>query len=89
MVAMSDAHGEPDFALSTTSLNNLTLDACVAARDDYNVELYVIAVDVTDTTALSVLQSCAGDPSRFFDVTSSDLSDIFEQLAASSLRLTR
>ena len=72
-----------------TSLDNLTLDACEQIRTTYDVELYTIAVDVTDSTALSVLQTCAGDSSRFFDVSSSDLDSVFENLATESLRLTR
>lgn len=81
--------GDFDPALARQSLDALTLDACRAIREDYNVELYVIAVDVTDTAALSLLQSCAADTSRFFDVSSSDLDGVFEDLAASTLRLSR
>ncbi|MEM9740422.1 MAG: hypothetical protein AAF829_11185, partial [Pseudomonadota bacterium] len=87
-IAMTSG-GEPDISLARQSLDALTLDACEAIREDYDVELYVIAVDVTDTSALSTLQSCAADPTRFYDVSSADLDDIFEELAASSLRLTR
>jgi len=72
-----------------TSLDNLTLDACEQIRDTYDVELYTIAVDVADSTALTVLQTCAGDSSRFFDVSSSDLDSVFENLATESLRLSR
>ena len=71
------------------TLDKLMLDACEQIRDTYNVELYTIAVDVTDATALANLQACAGDPSRFFDVSSGDLDATFEQLAEASLRLTR
>jgi len=53
------------------------------------VELYTIAVDVTDYAALTVLQNCAGDSTRFYDVSSGDLDSVFEGLAAESLRLTR
>lgn len=71
------------------SLNALMLDACERIREEYNVELYVIALDLTDTTAVSNLQACAADPSRFFSVSSADLDEVFENLAANSLRLTR
>lgn len=71
------------------TLDKLMLDACEQIRTTYDVELYTIAVDVTDATALANLQACAGDSTRFFDVSSGDLDGTFEQLAEASLRLTR
>lgn len=78
-----------DFDRANASLDALTMDACAAIRDDYNVELYVIALDLANPAAVSKLQACAGDPSKFFSVASADLDDVFADLAAESLRLTR
>ena len=63
-------------------------DACTAIRTTYGVELYTIAVDVTDPGAVTLLQDCAGDPARAFNVTSAALDDAFEAIARRELRLT-
>ena len=74
--------------LNRTALDNLTRDACSAIRTRYGVELYTIAVDVTDPAAVTLLQDCAGDPSRAFNVSSAALDEAFEAIARRELRLT-
>lgn len=75
--------------LDTKGLDNLMLDSCEAIRDDYGVELYTVAVDVTSPTALKALKDCAGSADRAFDVTASELANTFESLALRSLRLSK
>jgi hypothetical protein len=74
--------------LNRTALDNLTRDACTAIRTTYGVELYTIAVDVSDPTAVALLQDCAGDPARAFNVSSAALDEAFEAIARRELRLT-
>ncbi len=75
--------------LSRASLDALTLDACEAVRTEYDVELYTIAVDITDTAATNLLRDCAGDPARAFNITSAELDVTFKAIAARELRLTK
>jgi Flp pilus assembly protein TadG len=73
--------------LDRNSLDALMLDSCRAIREDYEVELYTIAVDVSDSRAISLLQECAGQMDRAFDVSSDDLLSTFEGIAKRELRL--
>lgn len=75
--------------LDTKGLNNLMLDACKSIRDDYGVELYTVAMDISDKTAIKALRDCAGDKSRAYNVESKELRKTFDQLAMRSLRLTK
>lgn len=75
-------------SLNRASLDALMLDSCQAIRDTYDVELYTIAVDVTDSKAAGLLQSCAGDASRAFNITAGELDKTFKAIAARELRLT-
>jgi len=75
--------------LNRNSLDALTLDSCEAIRDDYEIELYTIAVDVSDADAIDLLGDCANDPDRFFNITSGELDSTFDSIAARELRLTR
>jgi len=75
--------------LTTKGLDNLTIDACDAIRDDYGVEIYTVAVDVKKKAALKTMEKCAGDKSRAYDVTGDELKSTFEMLAMRSLRLTK
>jgi hypothetical protein len=76
-------------SLARNSLDGLTLDSCEAIREDYGIELYTIAVDITDSDAITLLGDCANDPSRTFNITSSELDDTFSTIAARELRLTQ
>jgi len=79
----TDSIGE----LSNRSLNNLMLDACTEIRDTYNVEIFSIALDITAAGPLNLLEQCAGDEERFFNITAGELESVFEAIAAQQLRL--
>ena len=74
--------------LNERALNALTEDSCEAIRD-YGVELYTIAVDVNNGTALDLLADCAGDPSRAFNIRASEIEEVFQSIAARELRLVQ
>lgn len=76
--------------VNNTTLDNLTLDACLALRNTYQIELYTIAVDVTNAAALSLLDRCAGGPNspRFENITGSQIGSVLLNIAEDSLRLT-
>jgi Flp pilus assembly protein TadG len=76
--------------INNTTLDNLTLDACLALRNSYQIELFTIAVDVTNAAALSLLDRCAGGPNspRFENITGSQISSVLLNIAEDSLRLT-
>lgn len=71
-------------------LDNLLLDACRAMRNDYQIEVYTIAVDVTNSAAISLLDRCAGGPNspRFENITGSQINSVLLNIAKDSLRLT-
>jgi len=73
--------------LSGRSLNNLTRDACTQIRDEYGIEVFTIAVDITDRTALDILADCAGEEERAFNIRAAELETVFESIAARQLRL--
>lgn len=76
--------------INNTTLDNLTLDACQAIRGTYQVELYTIAVDVTNAAAISLLDRCAGGPNspRFENITGTQIGSVLLSIARDSLRLT-
>lgn len=77
----------------TSSPNRATLDArmlswCTEIRNTYKVELYTVAVNVTDTTAVNLLKQCVGnDNARAFAVDASELSATFATIARSTFAL--
>lgn len=74
-------------SLDRASLDALTRDACEATRLTYGVEVYTIAVNVTDTNAVNLLADCAGDPTRAFNITAAQLDATFDTIAARELRI--
>lgn len=76
-------------SLDGGSLDGLTLDSCKAIREDYGIELYTIAVDISDSAATKLLSDCAADPDRTFNITSAQLDKTFSAIAARELRLTK
>ena len=76
-------------SLDGDSLDGLTLDSCKAIREDYGIELYTIAVDISDGSAIKLLGDCADDPDRTFNITSAQLDKTFSAIAARELRLTK
>ena len=75
--------------LSGNSLNNLTEDACEAIREDYGVEIFTIAVDITNGAAINLLADCAGEPANAFNISASEIDAVFESIAARQVRLTQ
>ncbi len=76
----------------STSPSRATLDArmltwCTAIRDTYKVEIYTVAVNVTDKTAVNLLAQCAGAPARAFSVDASQLSTTFDEIARAAMAL--
>lgn len=73
--------------LSGGSLNNLTQDACTEIRDEYGIEVFTIAVDIDNQTALDLLADCAGQPDRAFNIRGAEIDAVFQSIAARQLRL--
>lgn len=73
--------------LSGGALDALTADACDAITETYGIELFTIAVDINDNRALDLLEDCAGDPERAFNIRASELESVFEAIASQELRL--
>jgi Flp pilus assembly protein TadG len=71
-------------------LDQRMLDWCQAIRTTYGVEIYTVAVNITDTDAINKLAQCAGDPARAFTVDASALGGTLDNVARSifQLRLT-
>ncbi|MCU0881125.1 MAG: hypothetical protein MUF14_00475, partial [Hyphomonadaceae bacterium] len=60
---------------------------CEEIREDRNVELYTVAVNISDATAVAKLAACAGDPDRAFSVDASQLSETLGDIAKSIFQL--
>lgn len=69
--------GSPDQA----TLNTRMLDWCRAIRDDYEIDLYTVAVNITDTTAVNLLAQCSNDPEKAFAVDASELEETLAEVA--------
>lgn len=82
---------------STKKLNELTLNMCKYIRNDIlggtaggpDIELYVIAYDLSDKAAVKMLKDCANDDAHFFEADSATINDTFQAIASSALRLVR
>ena len=75
--------GSPDRA----TLDSRMQSWCTAIRDTYKVELYTVAINVSDTDAVSRLRTCAGSADRAFAVDASQLNATFEQIARETFSL--
>lgn len=75
--------------LNNSAADNMTLSACNVMRGTYGIDLYFILVDVTDPGALALAQACAPDPGHAISTTSGGLGDVFNNLVARNLRLTK
>ena len=75
--------GAPDQA----ELDNRMLAWCSAIRNNYDVELYTVAVNITDPSAVAKLATCAGSPARAFAVDAADLNKTLETVAGSIFQL--
>ncbi len=75
-------------APNRAALDTRTLNWCNEIRNTYKVELYTVAVNVTDSAAVSLLKQCVGnDPTRAFAVDASELSATFAAIARSTFAL--
>ncbi|CAN1485192.1 hypothetical protein MCERH10_00026 [Caulobacteraceae bacterium] len=75
--------GSPDRATLDTRMQNW----CTAIRDTYKIQLYTVAINVSDTEAVSRLRTCAGSSDRAFAVDASQLNATFEQIARETFSL--
>jgi Flp pilus assembly protein TadG len=76
--------GSPDRA----TLDARMLSWCAEIRNTYKVELYTVAVNVTDSTAVNLLKQCVGnDNTRAFAVDASELGATFATIARSTFAL--
>ena len=63
------------------ALNTKMLDWCTKIKNDYDIELYTVAVNVNNPTAVALLEQCAGDTTHAFSVDASDLSATLANVA--------
>ena len=75
--------GAPD----TAELNTRMLNWCQSIRDTYKVEIYTVAVNVSNASAVSLLQQCSGDTSHSFSVDASELNNAFDAISKSIFAL--
>jgi Flp pilus assembly protein TadG len=75
--------GAPD----TAELNTRMLNWCTSIRNTYKVEIYTVAVNVSNASAVNLLQQCSGDPTRSFAVDASELNDAFSAISKSIFAL--
>jgi Flp pilus assembly protein TadG len=75
--------GSPDQA----ELDNRMLTWCSAIRNNHDVQLYTVAVNISDPAAVAKLATCAGDPARAFAVDAADLNKTLETVAGSIFQL--
>lgn len=74
----SPAPGKP-----TTQSNDFTLELCASAKES-GIEIYTVAFQVTNSAAKTMLETCASDPSHYFDASdSAKLLAAFSSIAAS------
>jgi Flp pilus assembly protein TadG len=70
------------------TLDTRMLNWCNEIRNTYKVELYTVAVNVTDATAVNLLKQCVGnDATRAFAVDASELGATFATIARSTFAL--
>ncbi len=74
-------------APNRATLDSRMLDWCRAIREDYDIQLYTVAVNVSDSTAVNLLRQCTGDPSRAFSVDAAELGETFAAIAQATFRL--
>ena len=75
--------------LDKTALDNLMLDACTQMKTAYDIQVYTIAVDINDPTAISNLTSCASSPSDFYNITSGQIGIAFNSLLTNLVRISK
>jgi Flp pilus assembly protein TadG len=75
--------GSPDAA----ELDSRMAAWCSAIRNDHDVELYTVAVNISNPAAVARLAACAGDPAKAFAVDAAELNKTLETVAGSIFQL--
>ena len=68
-----------------TDLDNHMLKWCDTIRTSYGVRLITIAVNITNPTAVSLLQKCAGGVKDSYSVDAADLEKLLSDIAEGSI----
>ena len=74
---------------SRDALDELMLDSCEAIREDYDIEIFTIAVDISSSRTINLLAECADDPNKAFNISAAEIGAAFESIAAREVRLTQ
>jgi Flp pilus assembly protein TadG len=75
--------------LDKTALDNLMLDSCEQMKSQYGVQLYTIAVDINDSTAISYLKQCASSEADFYNISSGEIGIAFNSLLTTLVRISK
>ncbi|MEM9055508.1 MAG: pilus assembly protein TadG-related protein [Pseudomonadota bacterium] len=75
--------------LDKGSLDNLMLDACTQMKDVYEIQMYTIAVDINDSTAIANLKKCASSDEDFYNITSGEIGIAFNALLTNFIRISK
>jgi len=74
-------------SVNTNTLNTRMLEWCTAIREDYEIELYTVAVNVNNPTALNLLRQCAGSADHAFAGDASQLRASLDAISSSIFSL--
>lgn len=74
-------------APNASELDSRMLAWCSAIRNTYNVELYTVAVNISNPAAVAKLATCAGSPTRAFAVDAAQLNETLAAVAGSIFQL--
>ncbi|MCR9193232.1 MAG: hypothetical protein NXH88_00795, partial [Hyphomonas sp.] len=69
--------------------DNLMLDSCEQMKTQYGVQLYTIAVDINDSTAISYLKQCASSEADFYNISSGEIGIAFNSLLTTLVRISK
>ena len=75
--------GSPDKA----ELDRMMKAWCTAIRTQYNVDLYAVAVNFTNKQAVQLVNDCAPEPGRFFNIDAAELKRVLNVIAGSVIKL--
>lgn len=75
--------------LDKTALDNLMLDSCEQMKTQYGIQLYTIAVDINDSTAISNLKQCASSEADFYNISSGEIGIAFSSLLTTLVRISK
>ena len=75
--------------LDKSALDNLMLDACAQMKTQYGIQLYTIAVDINDPTAIAYLKQCASSEADFYNISSGEIGIAFNSLLTTLVRISK